>query len=109
MPRALTQAQIDKVWEMIDADPTTGTDVIAEKAGVCRQMVWQLRKRGKRVAGRVGSISTGLWAAPRVKPRHVTAEQFSAEWWSQNDLGSKRLLMEMGRKMRAERVLEAAE
>lgn len=87
MAKPLTQAQLDAIWRAIDANPDAYNREIARRVGLSVVTVWKVRREGQRVAHeqRTFTSSSGLWVAPKVKPKHVKSEQFSRAWWDEND------------------------
>lgn len=104
MARPLTQDQLDAIWQRIDAAPGRSSVEIAAEVGLSQATVRLVRFHGRREAKPYQAVNE-ISAAPKVKPRHVRSEMCSADWWAENDQGSRRLLARLAR----EQAQEAAE
>lgn len=84
--RCLTQDQLDRVWALIEHRPKWTQSQIADAMGVHRQSIATIIKTGRKKVFAGRSVKNGLWASnPSLRPKHATAEQFSAEWFRQCD------------------------
>jgi hypothetical protein len=105
MAKPLTQEQLDAIWKRIDAEPGRSSVDIAREVGLGQATVRNVRFHGRRVAAEPYSVETAIHLPPKVKPKHVRSEMCSADWWAENDQGSRRLLARLAR----EQAQEAAE
>lgn len=108
MARPLTQDQLDAIWREIDAGPTRPSHEIAAAVGLAAPTVRHVRQHNRRIAKPAYTFAGALHVAPKIKPKHVRSEIGSAEWWAENDLGSRRLMQRMARE-RQQQMREAAE
>lgn len=98
MAKPLTQSKIDAIWRTIEAHPDWIAREIAVAVGVSAASVWKVRRDNIREAPiprQYTTNGTGLWNAPQVKPKHVTAAQFSDQWWDQNDRAFRAAMSEL--------------
>lgn len=108
MAKPLTQDQLDAIWELIDAEPTRSSVDIAREVGLGQATVRNVRFHGRRTAKEPYSVETAIHLPPKVKPRHVRSEMCSADWWRENDEGSRRLMQRLARQ-RQQQIRDAAE
>lgn len=107
MARPLSQEQLDAIWQRIDAAPERSSVEIAAEVGLSQATVRHVRQRGRRMAKPYLPVND-FSAAPKVKPRHVRSEMCSADWWRENDEGSRRLMQRLARQ-RQQQIRDAAE
>lgn len=93
MTRRLSQSTIDAIWGMVADNPKVTHVEIARVVGCSQYAVWNVRTHAiTESRQRVYTHQDKM--LPRIKPRHIKAEQFSDEWWKENDAAFRAAMLE---------------
>lgn len=89
----VTQSTLDAIWGVVDNNPSVHHTAVAKQIGCSTYLVWKVRAGGIRTAHSRPYVSPNKNTA-QVKPKHIKAEQFTDEWWQQNDQAFRAAMME---------------
>ncbi len=93
MTQRLSQSTLDAIWGMVADNPKATNVEIARIVGCSQYAVWNVRTHVI-TESRQRRYTHQDKLQPRIKPKHIKAEQFSDDWWKENDAAFRAAMLE---------------